>query len=142
MGKLRLPVNSGGLFNLIIFHAMEYINRIELRGRVGRSDIQDFGTSRLCRFSLATEYGYKDRGGNPVIDTTWFNVSFWDSKGNTDFSGIEKGAIVQVIGRMRSYKYADSDGMERSSWDIQAKRVQLCSLTQEDDQLIPQNNLS
>lgn len=120
---------------------MEYINKVELRGRVGRCDVQDFGSSRLCRFSLATDYGYKDRNGSPVIDTVWFNVSLWDSKGSIDFSPIEKGAIIQVWGRIRTYKYADSDGQERTNWDIQARKFQLCSLTEEDDQLVPQNKI-
>ena len=120
---------------------MEYINKIELRGRVGRSDVQDYGSSRLCRFSLAIDYSYRDRAGNPCIDTMWFNVSLWDSKDAMDFSVIQKGAIIHVWGRARSYKYADADGQERSSWDVQAKRFKQCLLTDEDDQLLPQSNL-
>ena len=122
-------------------HAMEYINKIELRGRVGRSDVQDFGTSRLCKFSLALDYSYRDRAGNPCIDTMWFNVSLWDSKNSMDFSEITKGAIVQVFGRARPYKYADADGQELSNWDIQARRFKICHLTEDDDQLLPQSNL-
>jgi len=99
---------------------MEYINKIELRGRVGRSDVQVYGGNRLCRFSLVTEYGYRDRSREPVIDSTWFNVSYWDSKGTVDFSQITQGAIVEVTGRVRTYRYTDSTGLEHSNWDIQA----------------------
>lgn len=120
---------------------MEYINKIELRGRVGRSDVQDFGSSRLCRFSLATDYGYRSKDGTPVIDTMWINVSLWDSKGSMDFSEIQKGAIIHVWGRVRTYKYADADGQERSNWDVQARNFKLCHLTEEDSQLLPMNNL-
>ena len=79
---------------------MEYINKIELRGRVGRSDVQDYGSSRLCKFSLAIDYSYRDRAGNPCIDTMWFNISLWDSKDAMDFSEITKGAIVQLTKSM------------------------------------------
>lgn len=128
------------MFNLIIILAMEYINKIELRGRVGRSDVQVYGNSRLCRFSVITEYGYRDRSREPVIDSTWFNVSLWDSKGNMDFSFITQGAIVDVVGRVRTYRYNDSDGQEHSSWDIQAWKCK--NVVNEDNEpIVPQSNL-
>lgn len=129
------------MLNLIIYHAMEYINKIELRGRVGRSENQVYGNSRLCRFSLITEYGYRDRSREPVIESTWFNVSFWDSKGNTDFSFITPGSIVEVVGRVRTYHYNDSDGLQHSSWDVQAWKCK--EVKNEDNEPInPQSNLS
>ena len=31
------------------------------------------GDSQVCRFSLVTEYSYKDRGNNPVVDVTCYS---------------------------------------------------------------------
>ena len=54
---------------------MEFLNKIELRGVVGTAALNRVGDSQVCRFSLVTEYSYKDRGNNPVVDVTWFNVT-------------------------------------------------------------------
>ena len=53
---------------------MEFLNRIELAGVVGTSSVKMVGDSRICRFSLATEYSYKGSDGGIIIDCTWFNI--------------------------------------------------------------------
>ena len=73
---------------------MEFINKIELRGIVGTSSLNRVGDSNVCRFSLATDYSYKDRDGNPVVDTTWFNVTAWEGKNIPDLRTVVRGAIV------------------------------------------------
>ena len=45
--------------------AMEFLNKIELRGIVGQSSLNRVGDSQVCRFSLVTEYSYKDRATTP-----------------------------------------------------------------------------
>lgn len=52
---------------------MEFMNKIELRGIVGTSSLNRVGDSEVCRFSIATDYSYKDRDGNPVVDTTCYS---------------------------------------------------------------------
>ena len=42
---------------------MEFLNKIELRGIVGMTSLNRVGDSQVCRFSLVTEYSYKDRDG-------------------------------------------------------------------------------
>ncbi len=51
---------------------MEQINRIELRGNVGNVKLQNVGNSEVIRFSLATNYAFKGKDGNPVIETTCY----------------------------------------------------------------------
>lgn len=119
---------------------MEYINKIELRGRVGRCDVQNYGDSRLCRLSLITEYGYRARNREPVIETIWFNISTWDSKNSMDFDRITVGSIVHLLGRVRTYKFTDSDGVERSGWDVQAYKLSLVE-NEDNEPIIPQSNL-
>ena len=85
---------------------MEFLNRIELRGIVGTSSVNRVGDAEVCRFSIVTEYSYKDRDNNPVVDTTWFNVTAWEGKNMPDFRQIGKGAIVQLAGRVRTFSSA------------------------------------
>lgn len=119
--------------------AMEFMNKIELRGIVGTSTLNRVGDSEVCRFSIATDYSYKDRDGNPVVDTTWFNVTAWEGKNIQDLRKIVRGAIVQVTGRVRTYKYTTADGVEKSSWEVFARRVAL--LEPDDDPVQPQRYL-
>ena len=119
--------------------AMEFINKIELRGIVGTSTLTRVGESQVCRFSLATDYSYKDRDGNPVVDTTRFNVTAWEGRNIPDLRSVVRGAIVQVSGRVRTYKYTTADGVEKSSWEVFARRVSV--LAPDDDPLQPQRYL-
>ena len=46
----------------------QYINRVELQGIVGTSKVISIGDKKAVRFSLATNYAYKDKEGYPVIE--------------------------------------------------------------------------
>ena len=118
---------------------MEFLNRIELRGIVGMSSLNRVGDAEVCRFSIVTEYSYKDRDNNPVVDTTWFNVTAWEGKNMPDFRQIGKGTIVQLAGRVRTFKYTMADGAERSGWEILARRITV--LAPDDDPVQPQRFL-
>ena len=54
---------------------MEYnqcINRVELHGIVGTSRVSNLGEKNAVSFSLATNYAFKGKDGNPVIETTCY----------------------------------------------------------------------
>ena len=118
---------------------MEFLNKIELRGIVGTSSLNRVGDAEVCRFSIVTEYSYKDRDNNPIVDTTWFNVTAWEGKNMPDFRQIGKGSIVQLVGRVRTYKYTMDDGAERNGWEILARRITV--LAPDDDPVQPQRFL-
>lgn len=99
---------------------MEQINKIELRGTVGFVRSQTINGRTVVRISVATNYVYKDRAGEPVIETTWHNVSAWEGKGTQDILRIEKGSKVQVTGRLRGQRYTDSEGVDRYSYEVVA----------------------
>ncbi len=102
---------------------MEQINKIELRGNVGNVKVQNVGERQSVRFSIATNYAYKGKDGNPVIETTWHNVTAWSGKGMPDFNDIDKGSLVQVSGRLRCQKFEGSDGIERTSYEVVANKI-------------------
>ncbi len=105
---------------------MEFLNRVELRGVVGRADINTFNNSQVCNFSVVTEYSGVDRDGNSNIETTWFNVSAWAGRdGIADLSSIKKGEWVKVTGRLRSRKYITPENEERQTMDLIAKEVSI-----------------
>lgn len=102
---------------------MEQFNKIELRGNVGYVRLQNVNGKNVAHLSVATNYVYKGRNGEPVIETTWHNVTAWENKGIPSLSSIDKGAKVHVIGRIRSQRYTDSDGIERTSYEVLASQL-------------------
>ena len=42
---------------------MEFVNKIELRGIVGNSNVIPVGGTKVVRFSLAPDYAYKTNQG-------------------------------------------------------------------------------
>lgn len=120
---------------------MEFLNRIELRGVVGRADCNAFNNHHVCNFSVVTEASIKDREGNSVSEPTWFNVTAWDGvQGLDDVTRIQKGMWVNVIGRLRHRKYTTQDNEDRYSLDILARLVKI--LPKEDlmEQMQPQRD--
>ena len=102
---------------------MEQLNRIELRGNVGNVRLSNVGESLVARFSLATNFMYKGREGDAVIETTWHNVVAWSGRNMPDFSKIGKGTPLYVCGRMRSSKYTGADGQERTAYEVIANKI-------------------
>ena len=102
---------------------MEQLNRIELRGAVGSVRLQTFSEARVVRFTLATNYAYKDKNGEAVIETSWHNVVAREGRNLRDLDKICKGSKVYVQGRLRYQKYTGSDGVERLATDIVASRL-------------------
>ena len=81
---------------------MEYsqnINRVELQGIVGTSKVTNIGDKKAVRFSLATNYVYKDKEGYPVIETTWHACSVWAER-EDDLMMYRKGTPLHIEGRI------------------------------------------
>lgn len=102
---------------------MEQLNRIELRGNVGNVRLSSVGDSQVARFSLATNFIYKGREGDAVIETTWHNIVAWSGKGMPDLNKIDKGTPLYVCGRLRSSKFTGSDGAEKQIYEVVANKI-------------------
>lgn len=105
---------------------MEQINKIEIRGTVGNVRIQNFEERQAANFSVVTNYIYKSRSGEAVIETCWFNVSAWQGRNMPEnLEDIKKGRIVHVTGRMRDREYTGNDGTVRRVMEVIANSVEL-----------------
>ena len=104
---------------------MEQLNQILIRGTVGFVRQQTVNNRMVIHLSVATNYVYKDRNGDPVIETTWHNVTAWEGKSFTNLDKIEKGSKVEVQGRLRGQRYTDSEGIERYAFEVVAYSLKL-----------------
>ena len=101
---------------------MEYINRIELQGIVGAVKEIPVGDTKVMRFSVCTEYAYRDKSGTSIIDCTWHSVVAYPPAGES-WDWLTKPAKVWVLGRLRTRRYVRPDGSEAYSNEIVAKNV-------------------
>lgn len=120
---------------------MEFLNKIELKGVIGRAEFNTFNGNQVCNFSVVTEAAAMDREGNSIVEPTWFNVSAWNGvKGIQDLSQIQKGYWVHVIGRLRTRKYVSQDNVDRISLEIPARLVEIIPKEEEGAPMQPQRN--
>lgn len=103
----------------------EFLNRAMLRGVVGNVKTVSYGDLKAANFSLVTNYAYKSKEGNQIVDTTWFNINALQNKNisNETIGKIQKGAWVEVLGRYRVTRYVRQDGTQGITYDIVANQI-------------------
>ena len=109
---------------------MEYsqnINRVELQGIVGTSKVISKKKKKVVRFSLATNYAYKDKEGYPVIETTWHACSVWAER-KSFLTMYRKGTPLHIEGRIRNIRYTDASGCERTTLEVVATKIERVEL--------------
>ncbi len=84
-------------------------------GAVKRARMGDVLTAQ---FSVATNYAYRDRDGQPVIETTWHAVRAFEGKDVDDLNTLDRGARVKVVGRLRNCRYTDDTGTDRTVTEV------------------------
>lgn len=100
--------------------------KAELIGNLGNdAEIKEFGGKKYVALSVATAEYAKDDQGNRADVTTWVNV-LWYGEGGGLFAYLKKGAKVFVRGNLRAKLYADKQGVQQVSINVNASEVQLC----------------
>lgn len=98
---------------------VQHINKVELQGIVGsvRPAPVIADGPRLIKFSLATDYVYREKGSDFVIETTWHSLLVLEKiKGELDW--LEKGKPIHVTGRLCVVRLMDSYGVERVHTEV------------------------
>lgn len=104
---------------------MEQLNKITIRGTVGRNTVSTVADTEVARMSVATNYAYKDSEGNAVIETQWHNITAFADKAAPAqvLESISKGDTVEVSGRLRYQRVTDNNGNDKYVPEIIAARV-------------------
>lgn len=113
--------------NTSIMIENEFLNRVELRGRVGHDPkVFSVGDAQVARFSLATNEAFRGKSGELREEVTWHNISAWAGRNIMDFKDIRKGSFVSLVGRLRNTRYTANDGTERNMVEVVAGRLEPC----------------
>lgn len=105
---------------------MSSVNKVILIGRAGKAaEVREVGSDKKASFSLATSESYKNRNDEWVENTEWHNIEAWGRLADIAAKYVAKGLTIYVEGSIRSEKYKDKDGNERTATKIRAAAIQL-----------------
>ncbi|MCA1978311.1 MAG: single-stranded DNA-binding protein, partial [Thiobacillus sp.] len=106
---------------------MASVNKVILVGNLGRDPEMRYLPSgeAVANFSVATTDKYKDKSGALAEHTEWHNVSFFGRTAEVCGQYLKKGSQVYIEGSIRSRKYTDKNGVERTAYEIRGDRMQM-----------------
>lgn len=99
-------------------------NKITLIGRLGRDpETKMTPAGIVANFSLATDETWLDSQGQKQERTEWHRIVVWGKQAEFCAKYLTKGRLAFVEGSIRTCKYQDSQGQERSVTEVKAQRV-------------------
>lgn len=102
-------------------------NSVRLTGLAGIDPvIVNFTTNkRMARVSLAVHEFYKSTSGEPINQTQWFNLVFWNKKVELVENIVKKGILITIEGKLNIQSYTDKKGEQRFSTEIIVNSLEL-----------------
>lgn len=104
-------------------------NKIIVVGNLGRDPELRYTPqgSAVCNFSIATNEKKRDKAGDLQDVTTWFRVTLWNKQAENASKYLTKGSSVYIEGRLRIEEWADKDGKNRFTLEVNATEMQFLS---------------
>lgn len=103
---------------------MEFLNKITLRGVVGRVSRNQYSDKTAVNLNMITEYAYTQPDECQYVEVTWFHVTGWQDKPKCqDLAKVKKDSFIEITGRMKAVKYTDNEGNDRITWNVIAQEV-------------------
>jgi single-strand DNA-binding protein len=106
---------------------MAGLNKVLLIGNVGGDpEIRVLPSgAKVANFSLATTESYTDKSGQRQNQTEWHRVEIWEGLANVVEQYVKKGDPLYVEGKIRSEKWTDQNGQEKTGIRIRATSMQM-----------------
>ena len=107
---------------------MASVNKVILIGNLGRDPEVRYNPSGTawCSVGIATTRNWKNREtGERQEETEWHRVVFNDRLAEIAGEYLKKGRPVYVEGRLKTRKWTDKDGVEKTTTEIYADQMQL-----------------
>jgi len=77
----------------------------------------------VAKFSLAVNRNAKNRSGEWVKETEWFNIVAWRELAERCEKFLHRGSKVYIEGRITQRKYTDKEGIQRTAVDVIANTM-------------------
>jgi single-strand DNA-binding protein len=105
---------------------MAGVNKVIIVGNLGRDPEVRYAQSGLaiCTISVAVTERVKDGADGWNDATEWFRVTLFGKTAENAGQYLQKGRQVYVEGRLKTDKYTDKEGAERTSVEVIANTIQ------------------
>lgn len=107
---------------------MASLNKVILIGNLG-ADPEIRATSSgesICNLRLATTEKWKDKATGDARETTeWHRVVLYSRLAEIAGEYLRKGSAVYIEGRLRTRKWQDKEGKERSTTEIEGNELKM-----------------
>ena len=111
---------------------MASVNKVILVGNLGRDPetryMPDGGA--ITNISIATTSTWKDKSGEKQEATEWNRISFFGKLAEIAGEYLKKGSQVYVEGRLRTRKWQDKDGVEKTTTEVIADEMKMLGARQ------------
>ena len=104
---------------------MDFINTIEIAGRIGSLNVQDICGTKKATMSIRVDHVFTGRNGGLFCKTDWIPVSVWQRPGLPDLATLAKEKGIRVKGRLTSTQYTRPDGTDASYLEVVAEEMSL-----------------
>ena len=84
---------------------------------------QTANNKQVVNFSVAINESYKNKQGERIEQTTFYNCSYWINTKIADF--LIKGALVELLGRISSNAWIGKDGEIHSGLNFHTSKIKL-----------------
>jgi len=103
------------------------VNKVILVGRVGQDPEMRYTSSGdpVINLSLATSETWKNKAGEKQESTEWHRVNFFGKPAEIINQYVRKGSQLYVEGKIKSKKYTDKQGIERTAFEITCENFQM-----------------
>ncbi len=90
---------------------MKGLNKVQLIGNLGRDpEIRHTPEGKmLAKFSMAANRTFKNKDGDTIDDTQWFNVEVWGGLAKVIEDYLKSGDRIYIEGRLKTESY-EKDG--------------------------------
>ena len=104
---------------------MAGVNKVIIVGNLGRDPEVRYsqGGMAICKMSVAVTEKVKDGDGWKDA-TEWFRVTLFGKQAENAGQYLQKGRQVYVEGRLKTDKYKDKEGVEKTSVEVVGNVVQ------------------
>jgi len=101
------------------------VNKVILVGRLGKDpEVRYTATSQpVCRFSIATDESWTDKGGKKQSKTEWHNIVVWGKLGEICGEYLSKGRQAYIEGKLQTRTWEGKEGKPMKSTEIVAREV-------------------
>jgi len=102
------------------------INKVILLGRLGKDPvIRKLESGRIvANVTLATNEKYM-KDGQVMESTEWHNLEMWDQQAQNAEKYFKKGMLLYCEGRIRTDRYTDQEGQEKTIRKIRVISYQM-----------------